>query len=104
MIDLSTNNFKESLGTGLAFVDFWGENCQKCKQYMAGIISLSEKYQSSMKFFKYNVDEDKMFAIKERVMGLPTIIIYENGEQKSRLMPNQINSLNDVEEFIKNNI
>ena len=57
-----------------------------------------------MKFFKFNVDEDKMFSIKEKVMGLPTIIIYENGVQKSRLMPNNINSLNDIEEFIKKNI
>lgn len=104
MIELSTSNFREHIAEGICFVDFWGESCQKCKQYMSGILSLSEKYASDMKFFKYNVDQDKMFAIKEKVMGLPTIIIYENGNQKSRLMPNQINSLNDIEEFIKKNI
>lgn len=104
MISLNKENFKQDISEGVSFVDFWGNNCQKCLQFMDGIEQLSQKYSENMKFFKFNVDEDKMFSIKEKVMGLPTIIIYENGVQKSRLMPNNINSLNDIEEFIKKNI
>ena len=104
MISLNKENFKQEISEGVSFVDFWGNNCQKCLQFMDGIEQLSQKYSENMKFFKFNVDEDKMFSIKEKVMGLPTIIIYENGIQKSRLMPNNINSLNDIEEFIKKNI
>lgn len=104
MISLNKENFKQEISEGVSFVDFWGNNCQKCLQFMDGIEQLSQKYSKNMKFFKFNVDEDKMFSIKEKVMGLPTIIIYENGVQKSRLMPNNINSLNDIEEFIKKNI
>ncbi|HJD00355.1 thioredoxin family protein [Candidatus Arthromitus sp. SFB-turkey] len=104
MISLNKENFKQEISEGVSFVDFWGNNCQKCLQFMDGIEQLSQKYSENMKFFKFNVDEDKMFSIKEKVMGLPTIIIYENGVQKSRLMPNNINSLNDIEEFIKKNI
>lgn len=104
MISLNKENFKQEISEGVSFVDFWGNNCQKCLQFMDGIEQLSQKYSENMKFFKFNVDEDKMFSIKEKVIGLPTIIIYENGVQKSRLMPNNINSLNDIEEFIKKNI
>ena len=104
MISLNKENFKQEISEGVSFVDFWGNNCQKCLQFMDGIEQLSQKYSENMKFFKFNVDEDKMFSIKEKVMGLPTIIIYENGVQKSRLMPNNINSLNDIEEFINKNI
>lgn len=104
MVSLNKENFKQEISEGVSFVDFWGNNCQKCLQFMDGIEQLSQKYSENMKFFKFNVDEDKMFSIKEKVMGLPTIIIYENGVQKSRLMPNNINSLNDIEEFIKKNI
>ena len=104
MISLNKENFKQEISEGVSFVDFWGNNCQKCLQFMDGIEQLSQKYSENMKFFKFIVDEDKMFSIKEKVMGLPTIIIYENGVQKSRLMPNNINSLNDIEEFIKKNI
>ena len=104
MISLNKENFKQEISEGVSFVDFWGNNCQKCLQFMDGIEQLSQKYSENMKFFKFNVDEDKMFSIKEKVMGLPTIIIYENGVKKSRLMPNNINSLNDIEEFIKKNI
>lgn len=104
MVALNKENFKQEISEGVSFVDFWGNTCQKCLQFMNGIEQLSQKYSDNMKFFKFNVDEDKMFSIKEKVMGLPTIIIYENGVQKSRLMPNNINSLNDIEEFIKENI
>lgn len=104
MIALSKDNFKQEVSQGISFVDFWGDNCQKCLQFMSVIEELSKKYEGKMKFFKFNVDEDKMFSIKEKVMGLPTIIIYKDGEQISRLMPNNINSVNDVEDFIKNNI
>lgn len=104
MIALSKDNFKQEVSKGVSFVDFWGNNCQKCLQFMSGIEELSLKYEGKMKFFKFNVDEDKMFAIKEKVMGLPTIVIYKDGEQSKRLMPNNINSINDIEEFIKNNI
>lgn len=104
MIALNKENFKQEISEGVSFVDFWGNNCQKCLQFMDGIEQLSQKYSENMKFFKFNVDEDKMFSIKEKVMGLPTIIIYENGVQKSRLMPNNINSLNDIEKFINENI
>lgn len=104
MVELSKENFKQEISEGLVFVDFWGTNCQKCVQLMGDITALSEKYGHNIKFFKFNVEEDKMIAIKEKVMGLPTMVIYENGEQKSRLAPNKINSSKDVEEFIKANI
>lgn len=104
MIALNKDNFKTEIAEGKCFVDFWSTNCQKCLQFMDGITELSEKYKEHMKFFKFNADDDKMLAIKERVMGLPTIIIYENGVQKTRIMGNNINSVSDVEEFIKQNI
>lgn len=104
MIALNKENFKQEVSSGVSFVDFWGNNCQKCLQFMEGIEELSKKYADNMKFFKFNVDEDKMFSIKEKVMGLPTIIIYRDGVQVSRLMPNNINSIGDIEEFIKNNM
>ncbi len=72
---------------------------------MSGIEELAKKYENSgIRFLKFNVDEDKMFAVKEKVMGLPTIVIYEDGIQRSRLVPNDINSIDDIEEFIKKNI
>lgn len=104
MIALNKDNFRQEVSSGVSFVDFWGNNCQKCLQFMDGIEELSKKYSENMKFFKFNVDEDKMFSIKEKVMGLPTIVIYKDGAQVSRLMPNNINSIGDIEEFIKNNI
>ncbi len=93
------------MSSGVSFVDFWGNDYQKCLRFMSGIEELAKKYENSgIRFLKFNVDEDKMFAVKEKVMGLPTIVIYEDGIQRSRLVPNDINSIDDIEEFIKKNI
>lgn len=104
MVELSKENFKEEISNGLVFVDFWGSNCKKCLSLMDDVHALSEKYGDKIKFFKFNVDTDKMMAIKEKVMGLPTMVIYENGNQKTRLTPNKIDTVKDIEEFIKANI
>ncbi len=104
MIELNKDNFKDEVSNGLVFVDFWGNNCQRCINLMDDMHALAEKYSDKLKFFKFNVDDNKMVAIKEKVMGLPTMIIYENGNQKTRLAPNKIESAKDIEEFIKANI
>lgn len=104
MIELNQDNFKDEVSNGLVFVDFWGSNCQKCLNLMNDINALAEKYGDKLKFFKFNVENNKTIAIKEKVMGLPTMVIYENGNQKTRLAPNKIASSADIEEFIKANI
>lgn len=83
------------------FVDFWGDKCEICKQLMPGVHDLEEKYADKIKFASLNISGARRLAIKQKVLGLPTMIIYKNGERDSVITPDKISTLADVENFIK---
>lgn len=83
------------------FVDFWGDKCEICKQLMPGVHGLEEKYSDKIKFASLNISGARRLAIKQKVLGLPTMIIYKNGERDAVITPDKISTLADVENFIK---
>lgn len=83
------------------FVDFWGDKCEICKQLMPGVHELAEKYGDKIKFASLNISGARRLAIKQKVLGLPTMIIYKNGERDAVITPDKITNLADVEGFIK---
>lgn len=87
MIVLDKKIFEEEVlkSEGYVFVDFWSEGCQPCKDLMPSIVELSEKYDGKMKFCKLDTTKARRLAIKHKVLGLPTIAIYKNGEKIDEL-------------------
>lgn len=86
---------------GPVFVDFWGDKCEICKQLMPGVHDLEAKYGDKIKFASLNISGARRLAIKQKVLGLPTMIIYKNGERDAVVTPDKITNLADVEAFIK---
>ncbi|MFA6939738.1 MAG: thioredoxin family protein [Clostridiaceae bacterium] len=103
MIELTKENFEEIVlkSERPVFVDFWGDKCETCKQLMPGVHGLEEKFGSKIKFASLNISTARRLAIAQRVLGLPTMIIYKDGEKTSTITPDKISSLEDVESFIK---
>ncbi|MCX7951848.1 MAG: thioredoxin family protein [Clostridiales bacterium] len=83
------------------FVDFWGDKCERCKELMPDVHALEEKYGDKIKFCSLNTSENRRLAIAQRVLGLPTMIMYVNGEKVEVLTPDKINSVEDIENMIK---
>lgn len=61
-------------------VDFWASWCGPCKMLGPIIDQISEEYPQ-YKICKVNVDEQQQLASKFRVMSIPTVIAFKNGEQ-----------------------
>lgn len=103
MIELTKENFEEEVlkSEKPVFVDFWGDKCEICKQLMPGVHSLEEKFGDKIKFAGLNISTARRLAIAQRVLGLPTMIIYKGGEKASTITPDKISSLEDVDGFIK---
>lgn len=57
-------------------VDFYAEWCMPCK--MLG--KVLEEVEKDMEVVKVNVDEHQDLAAKFKVMGVPTLVLYENNE------------------------
>ncbi|MEZ4836519.1 MAG: thioredoxin [Caldilineaceae bacterium] len=68
----------------LTVVDFWAEWCQPCHVMAASIQFLAEDYDGRVLVAKVDVDENPSTAERYNLMGIPTVIIFRNGEEIDR--------------------
>ncbi|MGL4307445.1 thioredoxin TrxA [Cetobacterium sp. SF1] len=87
MFELTKDNFESEVlnATGYILVDFWSDGCEPCKALLPSIVELSEKFGDKLKFCKLNTSQARRLAIKEKVLGLPTIVIYKDGAKVSEV-------------------
>ena len=64
-----------------ALVDFWAEWCGPCKQ-LSPILEEISNEMSEVVFAKHNIDEQPNMPVKYGVRGIPTMLIFKNGELK----------------------
>lgn len=82
--NLTNKTFKSEINDDkLVVVDFWAPWCGPCQAFSPTIEEVSEE-MNDVKICKVNVDEEKMLAMKNRVMSIPTLIFYKNGKQVER--------------------
>ncbi|SHK09221.1 thioredoxin TrxA [Tepidibacter formicigenes] len=102
MLALDKNTFEEEVlkHEGVVLVDFWSESCEPCKALMPSVVELSEKYGDNLKFAKLDTSKARRLAIKQKVLGLPTIAIYKDGEKVEELTKDDATAEN-IEAMIK---
>lgn len=102
MIVLDKNTFEEEVlkEKGYVVVDFFGDGCVPCAALMPHVEALSEKYDGKIKFTKLNTTKARRLAIAQKVLGLPVIAIYKDGEKVDELVKDDATAEN-VEEMIK---
>ena len=61
-------------------VDFWAEWCMPCKAIGPIIAQAAKEYSGKIKVVKINVDENKKRAGQYNVRGIPTLLLFYNGE------------------------
>lgn len=79
---------------GLVLVDYWGPKCEPCLAVMPDVEALAEKYGDRLKFCKVNTAENRRLAISQKVLGLPVIAFYRNGEKIDELTKDDVNKEN----------
>ncbi len=97
VIILSESNFEETIKSGVTLVDFWAEWCGPCQQMLPILSDFAKEMWDKMKVWKVNVDDNSALAGKFRVMSIPTLIVFKDGEPVEQLVwVQQISSLKDV--------
>ena len=61
-------------------VDLWAPWCGPCRMVAPVVDKLAEKYDGRFKFYRLNVDDNPQTATKYRVMSIPTLIFFKDGE------------------------
>ncbi len=60
-------------------VDFWAEWCGPCKMIAPALEEVAEEYSGRLKVCKVDVDSNNETPQKYNVRGIPTLIIFKNG-------------------------
>ena len=102
MVVLDKNTFEEEVlkNEGIVIVDFWSEGCEPCKALLPEVEELANQYADSFKFCKLDTTKARRLAIKEKVLGLPTIAIYKDGSKIDEVTKDDATKTN-IEEMIK---
>jgi len=61
-------------------VDYWAEWCGPCKMIAPILDEVAAEYQGKLTIAKLNIDEDQETAQKYAVRGIPTLMIFKDGE------------------------
>lgn len=60
-------------------VDYWAEWCGPCKMIAPVLEEVAEEYAGKLKVAKLNIDQNEATAPKYGIRGIPTLMIFKNG-------------------------
>lgn len=107
MEELTKESFEEKVANvpGPVLVDWWGDGCTVCKAFMPTMEEIEEKYAGKMEMYKFNTSQkgSRRFCIKQRILGLPVIGIYKNGEKVDEIIKETL-SRENVEAMIEKHL
>jgi thioredoxin 1 len=88
MLDLDKTNFEAEVlkAEGYVFVDFYGDGCVPCQALMPKVHEFADTYGDKLKFTSLNTTKARRLAIAQKVLGLPVMAIYKDGEKVEELV------------------
>jgi thioredoxin 1 len=69
-----------------AMVDFWAPWCGPCRMVGPVVEELAEKYDGRAVIAKLNTDENGEMASRLGIMGIPTLILFKDGQEVDRIV------------------
>jgi thioredoxin len=102
MLELDKSTFEAEVlkAEGYVLVDFFGDGCVPCAALMPHVHAFADQYGDKLKFTQLNTTKARRLAIGQRILGLPVIAIYKNGEKVEELIKEDATPEN-VETMIK---
>lgn len=82
---LNQNTFNNAIANGTALVDFYADWCGPCRMVSPIVDEIAEE-RSDITVGKVNVDDENALSMKYGVMNIPTLIVFQDGKEKTRIV------------------
>ena len=104
---LNRDRFDERTAEGLVFVDFWAAWCPPCRQQLEILETMAagNELPEDVRFYKVNVDEERMLASFYHIQTIPTWIAFRNGSllfRRSGVMTAE--ALHDLDRYCRKSL
>jgi thioredoxin 1 len=85
IVHVNDSEFEQKVlkAAGPVLVDFWAEWCGPCKAIAPALEDLAKEMNGAVTVAKVNVDENQSTPAKYGVRGIPTLILFKNGQVAS---------------------
>lgn len=79
------SSFKDIINSKTpVLIDFYADWCGPCKMFAHTIDNLKQEVGDQVRIIKINIDKNQAIANQLQVRSIPTVMIYQAGEQKWR--------------------
>ena len=104
ILNVNDNEFNEKVLSSdkLVLCDFWAEWCGPCKQIGPSLEEISDEMKDQVTIAKHNIDNEPNTPTKYGVRGIPTMLLFKDGELKATKVGATPKS--DIVAWIKENI
>lgn len=85
LIELNKENFKTEVldAKGTVVIDFWAAWCGPCMMLSPLVDEFAENHPE-IKVCKLNVDDNQELAMEYKIMSIPTLLVFKDGEYYTR--------------------
>ena len=93
-------NFQEEVlqNDKITLIDLWAEWCGPCRMMSPVVEELAKEYKDRVRVGKLNVDDNPEVPTNYNVRGIPTFLLFKNGELKEKIVGVQ------TKQFLQNKI
>ncbi len=87
-ITITDSNFEEVVlkSDNPVLVDLWAEWCGPCRMMSPVVEELANEYKDRVVIGKLNVDDNPEVPTSYNVRGIPTFLLFKNGELKEKIV------------------
>ena len=87
LVELTDASFQDTVsGNQPVLVDFWAEWCGPCRMVAPVLEEIAGEYPDKITVGKLNIDENPQTPASFDVMSIPTMILFQDGVEKKRIV------------------